>query len=237
MKDRRRGSLAGALAALAVVLGFAAAPAHAQDIANPVGTAFSGTTSPSGTPQATWTFANGALVVRCTGWSADGTPPPATVGVVPNTIGGPSTRMARFAPQFGGCTATRGTSVVGAAVGISCGWAYAVDAFTSGTGMSTPRLQIGLGCANAQAAVSIIIPSFSCQLVLAPHTLVDNGTSVDLGGQNFPGNPFGGAGMTVSHSASDALTGSASGCVGLGAPPLPGSMSATIHLVGAWAGP
>jgi hypothetical protein len=223
--------LAAALVA-ACLLTVAASPAAAQDIANPNGTAFSGT---QGSPL-TWSFGGGAVVVQCTNVTIFGNPAPPK-GVTPNALGGPSTRMARFHPLFNGCTANVGGMAFGAGVTANCDWAYAVDTFNPGTGASTLRLQIGLGgCANALDAVTISIPGAGCTIGLHQQPLIDNGANIAIAGQDGPWPPPP-SGMRVTHTITSAIARTAAGCAGVVNPNPPASMSGVFLLTGVWAGP
>lgn len=222
--------LAAALAAACLLALGAASPAAAQNIANPLGTTFSGFGSPFA-----FSFGGGAVVVGCTSVTLVGTPSP-PAGVVPNAIGGPSTRMAKATPFFANCTANIGGTMYAAGVTANCDWGYAIDAFNPATGASAQRLQIGFSCPNVLNAVTIDVPAAGCTIGLHQQPLIHNGASISITGQDTPWPPPAN-GMTIAHDVVGAIARTAAGCAGVVNPNPPASMKGDVQITGAWAGP
>jgi len=124
------------------------------------------------------------LQVKCATVKIDGTPAPPR-GVQPNTIGGPSTRMARFYPTFSNCTMQiAGFPAKFARVYAWCDWAYAVDGFNGVNGWSRQRLAIGLGCANPAQALTL--DDGTCTIQVPSQLFITNGANINIIGQNTP---------------------------------------------------
>jgi len=227
---RRPKSLAAVLAA-ACLLAAGAAPATAQNIDNPIGTAFNGFN-----PAPLVFDIGGVVTVQCITMTPVGSPTPPK-GVVANALGGPSTKMARFHPLFNQCSAmVGGAGPFNATMVANCDWAYAVDAFNNVTGASALRLQIGLGgCANPLDAVTISVPGAGCTVGLHQQPLIHNGGSISITGQDTPWPPPP-ASLRITHTITAAIQRTAAGC-GVGNPNPLGSMSVPLQLSGVWAGP
>lgn len=228
---RLKTYLAGAAAALCLTAA-AAAPASAQNIANPVGTPFGGTNT------TTWVFSIGTqLQVKCANVAIDGTPAPASVGVRPNTLGGPSTRMAEFYPTFTNCTMQiTGFPAKFARVYAWCDWAYAVDGFNGANGQSRQRLGIGVGCANPAQALTL--DDGSCTIQVPSQVLITNGANINIIGQNTPAPPNPPTAMFVTNNINQAIVRNVNaGCAPVGNPAPPASMAGTFNLnaPGIWA--
>lgn len=221
--------LAAALAAAGLLALGAASPAAAQNIANPVGTAFTG----FNTTVFTWGFGGGANA-QCTNVTPIANAAPR--GVTANSIGGPSTRMARFRPIFAGCSATIGGMAFGASVTANCDWAHAVDLFNAGTGASIQRLQLGIACPNPLNAVTIDVPGAGCTIGLHQQPLIDNGANISIAGQDGPWPPPPNS-MRVANGVTGAIARTASGCAGVANPNPPASMNGEIEFNNVWAGP
>lgn len=224
--------LIGALAAAGLALAMAS-PAAAQNIANPVGTPFNGTNVN------TWVFSIGTqLQVRCTTVALDGTPLPASVGVRPNTLGGPSTRMAEYLPTFGGCSMALGGALTPAQVTAQCDWAHAVDAFNGLNGQSRLRMAIGVG--PCESAVALTLTNGACTITVPTQVLVHNNGTISLVGQNTPAPPAIPTGMLKIMNVNQAIARTVSaGCAPVGNPLPLASMAGTFtfNAPGVWAGP
>lgn len=223
-----------ALAVACLLAVAAAAPASAQNIANPNGTPFGG----GNLTPLTFAFGGGAgVVVTCNVVNIVGNPVPAR-GVQPNAIGGVSTRMARFLPMINGCNATvGGGGPFPATVVANCDWAYAVETWNGGTGASTERLQIGLGCANPLNAVTINVPAPGCTVNVHQQPLIHNGGPIAINGQNVPWPPPS-TGIRINNNVNNTLTRTAIGaCGGIGNPFPLGTLNGAFQLNNVWAGP
>jgi hypothetical protein len=224
---RQKLTIAAAALGLTAAL---ASPAAAQDVANPLGTTFNGGN------QGTWTLSVGTqLRVDCATVVLDGTPAPAGVGVNPNVIGGPSTRMAEFWPTFGNCTMTLSGVTTPAQVGVRCNWALAIDSFNAVNGTSRQRLAFSPTCDTPTA---LRLTNGTCAIDVPPQVLVHNGVNVNLGGQNIPVPPSPPTGMLVNMNVNQGITRTVSaGCAPVGNPAPLASMVGTFRFNGIWAGP
>lgn len=227
MHIHRKLTVAAAALGLTAAL---AAPAAAQNVANPVGTPFLGGN------QGTWKLSVGPdLRVDCSTVNLDGTPAPASVGVNPNVIGGPSTRMAEFWPTFGNCTMTLSGVTTPAQVGVRCTWALAIDSFNAVNGTSRQRLAFSPTCDTPTA---LRLTNGTCAIDVPPQVLVHNGVNVNLGGQNIPVPPSPPTGMLVTMNVNQGITRTVSaGCAPVGNPSPLASMVGTFRFNAIWAGP
>lgn len=222
--------LAAALAAASLLTAAAASPAAAQNVGPPVVTTFNGFN-----PAPLVLDIGGVVTVQCNFVTPIGQPSPPR-GVVPNALGGPSTKMARFEPLFNQCgAAVGGGGPYNATMVANCDWAYAVDAFNNATGASALRLQVGLGgCPNPLDVVTISVPGAGCTIHLHQQPLVHNGGSISITGQNSPWPPPSSV-LRITHTITAAITRTTVGC-GVGANP-PASLSLPLQLSGVWAVP
>lgn len=165
-----------------------------------------------------------ALTTTCTTARADGVTnvPPQRGVVAPNTLGTPSTNMARFRMTYTGCT----TAITGLSypttVTVNCDWLLAPSTYNAATGTSTGVLRTGVsGCTGG----TVIALSGSPCTVTVPDQLLSTGaTGQNVTAANQP-SPANGApvGMRIVANIVNGISYTSSGCPGVPAAAPPGA--------------